>query len=246
MGLAVTSLAAMFATSQLLAESVDRPAPRPLQPLVPDLGSMGTIQVEPPGASRAGRPPAAGRPPVGDTPPRRQPAERPPQPAGGGTIVVVVHQHPVRTVVQKVVEVIRVPAASPSRHRQPRRRFGHDQLSSRRWLRLPHRGRPDDPARREEEHPPCPDGSATDDPREGDGGEGKDGGEGHDGQDGRDDRNGRDHDEWRRDHEERSDRQRQPHDLGDPEPAAPGEDAQAPVDEHDPDRDRRDGVGGES
>jgi hypothetical protein len=222
MGLAVTSLAAMFATSQLLAESVDRPVPRRLQPLVPDLGSMGTIQVEPPSASRGGRPPAGGRSPAGGTPPPgRQRAGQPPQPAGAGSIVVVVQHQPVRTVVQKVVQVIHVPAASPSRPRPPRRRVSDHRISWRRWLRPPHRDLPDDPPRREEEHPPCPDDPASDDDREG-----------HDGHDGHGRRDGRDHDE------EWADRQRDPRGAGEPE-AAGREPAEQPGEERDQGRDQQ-------
>jgi hypothetical protein len=223
--LAATSLAAMFATSQLLAESVDRPAPRRLQPLVPDLGSMGTIQVEPPSGPRSGRPPAGGKPPAAGAPPPRQPAaDRPPQPPGAGVIVVVQHQ-PVRTVVQKVVQVIRVPAVSPSRPRPARRHRGHHQLSWRRWVRPPHRDRPDDPPRREEDHRRCPDDPPSDD--------------GHDDHDGHGRRDGRHHDEGRHDQESRADRQSDPRGGEDPEPAARDQEAEAPGDEPDQGRDRQ-------
>lgn len=46
--LGVASLAAMVATSELLAESFDRPAADRLDPPMPDLGRPGIIQVEPP------------------------------------------------------------------------------------------------------------------------------------------------------------------------------------------------------
>jgi hypothetical protein len=46
--LAATSLAAMVATSELLAESFDRPVSDRLDPPLPDLGRPGVIQVEPP------------------------------------------------------------------------------------------------------------------------------------------------------------------------------------------------------
>jgi hypothetical protein len=73
--LAVTSLGAMVASSELLVEAVDRPARRRLDPLVLDLGSVGTIQAELPRDARPARPPAAHRPP---TLRRRAGASRPP------------------------------------------------------------------------------------------------------------------------------------------------------------------------
>jgi hypothetical protein len=58
--LAVTSMGAMVASSELLVDAVDRPAGRRLDPLVLDLGSVGTIQAElPPDPPADPRPPAA-------------------------------------------------------------------------------------------------------------------------------------------------------------------------------------------
>jgi hypothetical protein len=63
--LAVTSMGAMVASSELLVDAVDRPAGRRLDPLVLDLGSVGTVQAELPR----------------DEPARRPPTRRPPRPA---------------------------------------------------------------------------------------------------------------------------------------------------------------------
>ncbi|HEV2894937.1 MAG TPA: hypothetical protein VG411_14380, partial [Actinomycetota bacterium] len=51
--LAATSLAAMVATSELLAESITHPVPEEPDPPAPDLGRPGVIQVEPPDGGRA-------------------------------------------------------------------------------------------------------------------------------------------------------------------------------------------------
>jgi hypothetical protein len=61
--LAVTSMGAMVASSELLVDAVDRPARRRLDPLVLDLGSVGTIQAELPRDAGPLRPPARRPPP---------------------------------------------------------------------------------------------------------------------------------------------------------------------------------------
>jgi hypothetical protein len=59
--LAVVSLGAMVASSELLVETVDGPARRRLDPLVLDLGSVGTIRADLPRDGRAASPHAGGR-----------------------------------------------------------------------------------------------------------------------------------------------------------------------------------------
>ncbi|HSK37546.1 MAG TPA: hypothetical protein VLA80_12490, partial [Actinomycetota bacterium] len=51
--LAATSLAAMIATSELLAESITHPVSEEPDPPLPDVGRPGVIQVEPPNRGRA-------------------------------------------------------------------------------------------------------------------------------------------------------------------------------------------------
>jgi hypothetical protein len=103
--LAATSLAAMVATSELLAESFGRPLPGRLEPSAPDLGRPDVIQVEPPERGR-GKPPgrrsdaaAAGAPPRR----RHAPGSRPEAAragthaeAGGGGVVVAAWRPPAR------------------------------------------------------------------------------------------------------------------------------------------------------
>jgi hypothetical protein len=114
--LAVTSMGAMVASSELLVEAVDRPARQRLDPLVLDLGSVGTIQAELPRDARPARPPAR-RPPAADPPPprRRQPAAAPPaadREEGGGRVVVVVHSPVLRRIVVRK-PVFRPPPLPP-------------------------------------------------------------------------------------------------------------------------------------
>jgi hypothetical protein len=115
--LAVTSMGAMVASSELLVEAVDRPARRRLDPLVLDLGSVGTIQAELPRDARPSRQPAR-RPPAADPPAprRRQPAAAPPaadREEGGGRLVVVAHHQVVRRIVVRKV-VFRPPPLPPT------------------------------------------------------------------------------------------------------------------------------------
>jgi hypothetical protein len=130
--LAVTSMGAMVASSELLVEAVDRPARR-LDPLVLDLGSVGTIQAELPKDARPARPPAR-RPPAADPPPprRRQPTAVPPaadREEGGGRLVVVAHIQVVKRIVVRK-PVFRPPPLPPPlppdvwpRTHWPRRRW---------------------------------------------------------------------------------------------------------------------------
>jgi hypothetical protein len=123
--LAVVSPGAMVASSELLVETVDRPARRRLDPLVLDLGSVGTIQADLPRDGRAGRQPPRRRPTAAEPPRRRPPAAAlpaaPPAAGWGGDtdedddgVVVVVRQPVVRKVViKKVVVVVRGPRRPP-------------------------------------------------------------------------------------------------------------------------------------
>jgi hypothetical protein len=129
--LAVTSLGAMVASSELLVDAVDRPARRRLDPLVLDLGSIGTIQAELPRDARPPRPPAR-RPPAADPPPPRRPGPAAAPPAAdredgdGGRAVVVAHTQVVRKVVIRKPVFLpppRPPAPRPPAH-WPRRRWG--------------------------------------------------------------------------------------------------------------------------
>ncbi|HEV3012680.1 MAG TPA: hypothetical protein VG499_05350, partial [Actinomycetota bacterium] len=87
--LAATSAAAMVASSELLVESFGAPAPRRLDPPVPDLGTLGTIQVEPPKEEPTKRPAGRSRPPAATPPPRHAPAAQPADRGDGGVIVAV-------------------------------------------------------------------------------------------------------------------------------------------------------------
>jgi hypothetical protein len=128
--LAVTSMGAMVASSELRVDAVDRPARRRLDPLVLDLGSVGTIQAELPRDAAPPRPPAR-RPPAADpAPPRRPgPAAAPAaadRPEGDGRLVVVAHTQVVvrKVVIRRPVFVPppRPPAPRPPAH-WPRRRW---------------------------------------------------------------------------------------------------------------------------
>jgi hypothetical protein len=148
--LAVTSLGAMVASSELLVDAVDRPARRRLDPLVLDLGSVGTIQAELPRDEPAGRPPARRRPPAGDPPPRRQQPATPPasdREDDDGGVVVVAHVKAVE-VVRKVV--VRKPVVQPPPLPPPRPPDPHPnpQWPRRRWAA---------PPRHHRHHPPCGD-----------------------------------------------------------------------------------------
>jgi hypothetical protein len=148
--LAVTSMAAMVASSELLVEAVDRPARRRLDPLVLDLGSVGTIQAELPRDARTGRPPAR-RPPPADPPPprRREPAAAPPatdrEDGDGGLVVVAYSQVVKRVVVRKPVfrppPLPLPPPLPPDPHPRP-------PWPRRRWVAHP---------RHHRHHPPCGD-----------------------------------------------------------------------------------------
>jgi hypothetical protein len=116
--LAVTSMGAMVASSELLVDAVDRPAGRRLDPLVLDLGSVGTVQAELPRDEPAGRPPARRRPPGGDPPARRrEPAaaapavEREDEDDG---LVVVAHVKVVKRIVVRRPVVQPPPRPRPS------------------------------------------------------------------------------------------------------------------------------------
>jgi len=148
--LAVTSMGAMVASSELLVEAVDRPARRRLDPLVLDLGSVGTIQAELPRDARTGRPPARRPPPAAPPPPRRrEPAAAPPatdREDGDGGLVVVAHSQVVkRVVVRKPVfrppPLPLPPPLPPDPHPRP-------QWPRRRWVAHP---------RHHRHHPPCGD-----------------------------------------------------------------------------------------
>jgi hypothetical protein len=135
--LAVTSMGAMVASSELLVDAVDRPARRRLDPLVLDLGSVGTIQAELPRDGQPARPPAR-RPPAADppAPPRPQPSAAPPTAErtdgdGGSLVVVVAHTQVVRKI------VIRKPVfLPPPRPPEPRPRA---HWPGRRWVAHHHR-----------------------------------------------------------------------------------------------------------
>jgi len=148
--LAVTSMGAMVASSELLVEAVDRPARHRLDPLVLDLGSVGTIQAELPRDARTGRPPARRPPPAAPPPPRRrEPAAAPPatdREDGDGGLVVVAHSQVVkRVVVRKPVfrppPLPLPPPLPPDPHPRP-------QWPRRRWVAHP---------RHHRHHPPCGD-----------------------------------------------------------------------------------------
>jgi hypothetical protein len=143
--LAVTSMGAMVASSELLVDAVARPAGRRLDPLVLDLGSVGTIQAELPRDAPAGRPPARRRPPAGDPPPRRREVVAPPvgdRDDDDGLDVVA--QVRVVKVVKRVV--IRKPVVQPSPRPSPRPSDPHPRprWPRRRWAAHPpqHRHRP--------------------------------------------------------------------------------------------------------
>jgi len=144
--LAVTSMGAMVASSELLVEAVDRPARRRLDPLVLDLGSVGTIQAELPRDARPARPPARRPPPADPPPPRpREPAAPPAtdREDDGGALVVVAHTQVVtRIVVRK--PVFRPPPLPPP----PPDPHPHPQWPRRRWVAHP---------RHHRHQPPCGD-----------------------------------------------------------------------------------------
>jgi hypothetical protein len=161
--LAVTSMGAMVASSELLVDAVDRPARRRLDPLVLDLGSVGTIQAELPRDARSPRPPAR-RPLAADPrPPRRPlPATAPPaadrEDGDGGRLVVVVHTQVVRRVVIRRPVLLpppRPPAPRPPvqwprrrwvahhRHHRHQHRHRRQPCAERRW-----RWKHDDPPSR--------------------------------------------------------------------------------------------------
>jgi len=147
--LAVTSMGAMVASSELLVEAVDRPARRRLDPLVLDLGSVGTIQAELPRDGRTGRPPAR-RPPPADPPPprRREPAAAPPttdREDDDGGLAVVAHVQAVKRIVVRK-PVFRPPPLPPALPPDPQPR---PQWPRRRWVAHP---------RHHRHHPPCGDG----------------------------------------------------------------------------------------
>jgi hypothetical protein len=143
--LAVTSMGAMVASSELLVDAVARPAGRRLDPLVLDLGSVGTIQAELPRDAPAGRPPARRRPPAGDPPPRRREVVAPPvgdRDDDDGLDVVA--QVRVVKVVKRVV--VRKPVVQPPPRPSPRPSDPHPRprWPRRRWATHPpqHRHRP--------------------------------------------------------------------------------------------------------
>jgi hypothetical protein len=114
--LAVTSMGAMVASSELLVDAVDRPARRRLAPLVLDLGSVGTIQAELPRDARRRRPPAR-RPPAADPPPPGRPQPAPDREDGDGRVVVVAHTQVVRKVV--IRRPVFLPPPRPANPRPP-------------------------------------------------------------------------------------------------------------------------------
>jgi hypothetical protein len=152
--LAVTSMGAMVASSELLVDAVDRPAGRRLDPLVLDLGSVGTVQAELPRDEPARRPPTRRRPPAGDPPPRRQePAAAPAAERDDDeddALVVVAHVKVVKQVVARK-PVLQPPPrprpALPAPHPNPRPN-PRPRLPRRRWAPHPHQHR---------HHPPCGD-----------------------------------------------------------------------------------------
>jgi hypothetical protein len=145
--LAVTSMGAMVASSELLVDAVDRPAGRRLDPLVLDLGSVGTIQAELPPDPPADPPPARRRPPAGDPPARRREVAAVPASDRDDDdgLDAVAHVRVVRVVkVVKVVKrvVVRKPIVQPPpRPRDPQPR---PPWPRRRWAPHPpqHRHRP--------------------------------------------------------------------------------------------------------
>ncbi|HEV8163989.1 MAG TPA: hypothetical protein VGR74_06005 [Actinomycetota bacterium] len=114
--LAVTSMGATVASSELLVDAVDRLARRRPAPLVLDLGSVGTIPAELPRDAGPPRPPAR-RPPAADPTPPRPPGPAAPPTAdregGDGGRVVVAHTQVVRRI------VIRKPVFLPPPPRPP-------------------------------------------------------------------------------------------------------------------------------
>jgi hypothetical protein len=139
--LAVTSMGAMVASSELLVEAVDRPARRRLDPLILDLGSVGTIQAELPRDARTGRPPAA------DPPPRRRDPAAPPasdREDDDGGLVVVAHIQVVKKIVARK-PVFRPPPLPPPLPPDPHPR---PQWPRRRWVAQP---------RHHRHHPSCGD-----------------------------------------------------------------------------------------
>jgi hypothetical protein len=136
--LAVTSMGAMVVSSELLVDAVDRPARRRLDPLVLDLGSVGTIQAELPPDARAPRPPGR-RPPAPDPPAprRREPVAGPPvadREDDDAELVVVAHVQVVKRVVVRkpVVRLPPLPPPPPRPDPQPRPRWPR-----RRWVVQP-------------------------------------------------------------------------------------------------------------
>jgi len=140
--LAVTSMGAMVASSELLVDAVDRPARRRLDPLVLHLGSVGTIQAELPQDARPGRPPAA------DPPPRRRepaaPAVTDREDDDDDRLVVVAHIQVVKRIVARK-PVFRPPPLPPPLPPDPHPR---PQWPRRRWVAQP---------RQHRHHPPCGD-----------------------------------------------------------------------------------------
>jgi hypothetical protein len=144
--LAVTSMGAMVASSELLVDAVDRPAGRRLDPLALDLGSVGTIQADLPRDAPAGRPPARRRPPAGDPPPRRREAAAAPaidRDDDDDGLVVVAHVKVVK-VVRRVV--VRKPVVQPPPRPRPSPPAPHPRplWPRRRWAAHPpqHHHRP--------------------------------------------------------------------------------------------------------
>jgi hypothetical protein len=149
--LAVTSMGAMVASSELLVDAVDRPAGRRLDPLVLDLGSVGTIQAELPPDPPADPPPARRRQPAGDPPPRRRevaaPAVDREEDDDGGVVAVAqvrVVKVVKRVVVRKPVVQPRPLPLPPPRPRDPQPR---PQWPRRRWAQPP----------QQRQRPPCGD-----------------------------------------------------------------------------------------
>jgi hypothetical protein len=149
--LAVTSMGAMVASSELLVDAVARPAGRRLDPLVLDLGSVGTVQAELPRDAPAGRPPARRRPPADDPPPRRREVAVPPasdrDDDDGLDAVAQVRVVKVVKVVEVVKRVVvRKPVVQPPPQPPPRPSDPHPrpQWPRRRWTGSPpqHRHRP--------------------------------------------------------------------------------------------------------
>jgi hypothetical protein len=135
--LAATSLAAMLASSELLVESFDRRAPSRPDPQVPDLSTVGTIQVEPPKRERAGRPPGRSRTPATKPPaPQRQPATSQPVDHGGGGVVLATQRRPTRQgtiVARQPVLGPPPPPPAPRPVRPPRPQPPQPEPPLRRW-----------------------------------------------------------------------------------------------------------------